>query len=319
MSCYGLHINAVVMQHTHVNKSVRLKIIFMPILSIKIAWLFKKTLYKTFAIRWRQNERDSVSNHQPHDRLFRRRHKKTSKRRVTGLFAGNSPGTGEFPAQMASYAENVSIWWRHHGCAGRPTGVIMFASGVLVANGTQQLELSYQIDGNYIGPPMLYILRCAQETNYVRKWEVTKLIIQSSLTIFWIVIFRLVTNFSRNFARRRDVIKWKHFPRYWPFVRGIHRPPMNSLHKGQWRGGLMFSLICAWINGWVNNGEAGDLRCHGAHYDVIVMISLICYMPSLANVMDWHRTGAKPLPSPVTPHCSEAYLHHQAWIITATS
>ena len=44
-----------------------------------------------------------------------------------------------------------------------------------------------------------------------------------------------------------DVIKWKHFPRYWPFVRGIHRSPVNSLHKGQWRGTLMFSLICAWL------------------------------------------------------------------------
>ena len=55
-----------------------------------------------------------------------------------------------------------------------------------------------------------------------------------------------------------DVIKWKHFPRYWPFVRGIHRSPVNSPHKGQWRGALMFSLICAWINGWVNNREAGD-------------------------------------------------------------
>ena len=55
-----------------------------------------------------------------------------------------------------------------------------------------------------------------------------------------------------------DVIKWKHFPRYWPFVRGIHRPPVNSPHKGQWRGALMLSLICAWMNGWVNNREAGD-------------------------------------------------------------
>ena len=43
------------------------------------------------------------------------------------------------------------------------------------------------------------------------------------------------------------------------------------LHKGQWRGVLMFSLICSWIHGWVNNGEAGDLRCHRAHYYVIVM------------------------------------------------
>ena len=70
-----------------------------------------------------------------------------------------------------------------------------------------------------------------------------------------------------------DVMKWKHFPRYWPFVRGIHRSPVNSPHKGQWRGVLMFSFICAWINAWVNNREAGDLRRHDAHYDVIVMIS----------------------------------------------
>ena len=68
-----------------------------------------------------------------------------------------------------------------------------------------------------------------------------------------------------------DVIKWKHFPRYWPFVRGIHRSPVNSPHKGQWRGALMFSLICVWINGWVNNREAGDLRRYRAHYDVNVM------------------------------------------------
>ena len=69
-----------------------------------------------------------------------------------------------------------------------------------------------------------------------------------------------------------DVIKWKHFPRYWPFVWGIHWSPVNSPHKGQWCGALMFSLICAWINEWVNDREAGDLRRHSAHYDVIVMI-----------------------------------------------
>ena len=71
-----------------------------------------------------------------------------------------------------------------------------------------------------------------------------------------------------------DVIKWKHFPRYWPFVRGIHRSPVNSPHKGQWRGALMFSLICVWINGWVNNRKAGDLIRYRAHYDVIVMGNL---------------------------------------------
>ena len=71
------------------------------------------------ALWWRHNGRNGISNHQPHNcllnHLFRRRSKKTSKLRVTGLCAGNSPGTGEFPTQMASNAENVSIWWRHHG------------------------------------------------------------------------------------------------------------------------------------------------------------------------------------------------------------
>ena len=52
---------------------------------------------------------------------------------------------------------------------------------------------------------------------------------------------------------------------------GYSPVPVNSPHKGQWRGALMFSLICVWINGWVNNREAGDLRHHRAHYDVIVM------------------------------------------------
>ena len=69
-----------------------------------------------------------------------------------------------------------------------------------------------------------------------------------------------------------DVIKWKHFPCNWPFVRGIHRSPAKFLHKGQWRGALMFSLISVWINDWVNNREVGNLRPHRGHYDVIVMV-----------------------------------------------
>ena len=68
-----------------------------------------------------------------------------------------------------------------------------------------------------------------------------------------------------------DIIIWKLFPRYCPFVRGIHRSPVNSPHEGQWRGSLMFSLICAWIRAWVNNRDAGDLRRHRTHYDVTVM------------------------------------------------
>ena len=69
-------------------------------------------------LQWRYNERDGVSNHQHHhcllNRFFRSRSKKTSKLHVTGLCVGNSPVTGEFPSQMVSNAEKVSIWWRHH-------------------------------------------------------------------------------------------------------------------------------------------------------------------------------------------------------------
>ena len=80
------------------------------------------------------------------------------------------------------------------------------------------------------------------------------------------------------------VIKWKHFPYYRPFVWGIHRSPVNSPHKGQWRGALMCPLICAWKNGWVNNHEAGDLRRHHAHCDVIVMV---CYDDKIGTKITW--------------------------------
>ena len=89
-----------------------------------------------------------------------------------------------------------------------------------------------------------------------------------------------------------DVIKWKHSPRYWPFARGIHRSTVNSPHQGQWRGALMFSLICAWTNGWVNNRYAGDLRRHCAHYDVTVMLCQILQSPlCLLQTRWWTNAG----------------------------
>ena len=94
--------------------------------NLTIVWLLFAVCYswghgwnQAIPLRWRHNERDGVSNHQPHHCLlncwFRRRSKKTSNLRVTGLCEGNSPVTGEFSAQKAGNAENVSIWWRHHG------------------------------------------------------------------------------------------------------------------------------------------------------------------------------------------------------------
>ena len=81
-----------------------------------------------FPLLWHHNERDGVLHHRRHDcllnRLFRRRSKKTSKVRVTGLCEGNSPVTGEFPAQRASNGENVSICWRHYIRHERKYGII---------------------------------------------------------------------------------------------------------------------------------------------------------------------------------------------------
>ena len=104
-----------------------------------------------------------------------------------------------------------------------------------------------------------------------------------------------------HWHKHEDIIKGKHFPRYWPFVRGIHRSPVNSPHKGQWRGALMFSLICVWINGSVNNREAGDLRRHRAHYDAIVM----CPRAAMDDGV-WHQMWSYPY----LAHCHQGRLRH---------
>ena len=78
-----------------------------------------------------------------------------------------------------------------------------------------------------------------------------------------------------------DIIKWKHLPLYWPFVRRIHRSLVNYPHKGQWHEADMFSLICTWINGGVNNRESGDLRRHRVHYDVTVTIKPVAEKKNL--------------------------------------
>ena len=102
-------------------------------------------------------------------------------------------------------------------------------------------------------------------------------------------VTRVTGNFAKAEAIHDDVIKWKPFPRNWPFVRGIHRSSVNFQHKGQWRGALMFSFICVWINDWENNREAGDLRRYGAHYDVIVMNkrSFSKPHPAMLQIMLW--------------------------------
>ena len=122
-----------------------------------------------------------------------------------------------------------------------------------------------------------------------------------------------------------DVIKWRHIPRCWPFTRGIHRSPVNSPHRGQWRGILMFSLISTRVNGWaivrlvisdaimlimtslVKNGWLLQMTFSKVYYLRKLFLTdnfdLCCCcvgannnMPSLLRLVSWRRTGDMPLP-----------------------
>ena len=113
-------------------------------------------------------------------------------------------------------------------------------------------------------------------------------------TLAWLFSINMMRSSNGNFSRV-----------YWPFVRGIHRSPVNSPHKGQLRGALMLYLICVWLNGWFNNHEAGDLRRHRAHYDVIVMLSKTRVNGSLffpeCCTLAYGGTGSPN--GPGLPHC----------------
>ena len=121
-------------------------------------------------------------------------------------------------------------------------------------------------------------------------------------------------NVKRCSGMHDDVIKWKHLPRYWPYVRGIHRSTVNSPHKGQWHGVLMFSLICAWIIAWVNNRQAGDLRRHGAHYDVIVMCIRVINLVSFVHADIQADTDTRKTISTSLPPALDAIFSYK-WLV----
>ena len=126
-----------------------------------------------YSLQWYHNGCDGVSNHKPLDcllsRLFRRRSKKTSKFRVTGLCAGNSPVTGEFPTQIASNAENVSIWWCHHTsgqyhCVSNTTHTIIYVficifilcpSCSFLLQAYDYKHISFSVGSMALGNPMI--------------------------------------------------------------------------------------------------------------------------------------------------------------------
>ena len=143
----------------------------MPAHKSSSAW--EQCWWKSLPLQWRHNERDGVSNHQPHDcfynGLFRHRSKKTSKLRVTGLCVGKLPGTSEFPAQMTSNAEDVSIWWRHHDqtylfpktndlrCMFRQCSLCFTRITYLKYRPTYFLEFAYRL-GNVLVCPWFFLI-----------------------------------------------------------------------------------------------------------------------------------------------------------------
>ena len=102
--------------------------------------------------------------------------------------------------------------------------------------------------------------RLAKDFLIATKWTDVSFRVEGILRIFCIsmLISCLFLSYKMTISLHYDVIKWKHFPRYRSFVRGIHRWPMDTLYKGQWRGALMFSLICAWANCRANTRDTGD-------------------------------------------------------------
>ena len=105
---------------------------------------------------------------------------------------------------------------------------------------------------------------CRQEaSHYLGQWWPRFISLHGVVRPHWL--------YTQQFTTHDDVIKWKSLLRYWPFVREIHQSLVNFPHKGQWRATLMFSLTCAWTNGWVNNRVGSDWRRHRAYYDVTVM------------------------------------------------
>ena len=109
--------------------------------------------------------------------------------------------------------------------------------------------------------------------------------------------------FTKKIPRDVDSPWWRHqmetFSALMTLCAGIHRAPVTSPLKGQWRGALMFSLICAWISGWANDREAGDLRRHCANFDDAAM-----RRSEIPNVI-WTRKTC----------CNCCVYHHWHWCI----
>ena len=146
-------------------------------------------------------------------------------------------------------ATNFQIRWkpglkRINGC--QCSGIGAHINEEFCARSRYKMQGKVITPHRYCGCNYLYLPLIPAFGARVLKWSAECICIYAatSTTVY-------MSHRSWNSVKHDDVIKWKHFPRYWPFVRGIHRSPVNSPHKGQWRGALMLALISIWINGWV--------------------------------------------------------------------
>ena len=211
----------------------------------------------SLALQWRHNGRDGISNHPRLDCS------NTSKLRINDLCEGNPPVTGGFPSLRTSTAEMLHL---------------MTSSCAHI--GQQIRDIFYRYT-NYKYPTLtIHVLPGfrAWTSNYDSAFCWMQLLTHDlQWQFYWSAIEIRAWMFYMMTSP-----KWKRFPRYWPFVRGIDRSPVNSPHKGQWRGALMFSL---WTNDWVNNREVGEGRRYHPHYDVRVMVLLIRHRSVGKNVL----------------------------------
>ena len=172
---------------------------------------------------------------------------------------------GEFPTQLASNAKNVSIWWRHLGecwIDGMPGMSIYFYA--------YQDVMGYVACWTHHFKKIVVFFPAFMENQELSLWQRCLLLVAP-----WFVPVTIFNATSEDTTTHDDVIKWKSFSALLALCAENSPVPVTSPHKGQWRGALMFSLIYAWINEWVNNREAaGDLRRQRGHYDVIVMLNL---------------------------------------------
>ena len=190
---------------------------------------------------------------------------------LLALCAGNSPVTGEFPSQKpVTRSFDVFFDLRLNKRLNKQPWSWWFEtpSRSLWRHCNVTTVLSLSGESQEYQARLCFILKqcpcCGSKDRRLNKWRCLFIIVPAD---------GLAPNDARPSAGRLwtsmlhyflhdDVAKWKYFPRYLPFVQGIHRSPVNSPHKGQWRGALMFSII----NGWVDNRGTGDLRRHPAHW-----------------------------------------------------